>query len=163
MAAIVVAPGLGGALRYYSRSKWRKYSRSYLRRTVKRMLDRELVSIREISGKSRIVLTEKGKQRALEFSLDELKIAKQEWDGIWRLVVFDIPNKKKKEREAFRKKLKELGFLPLQESVFIFPYECKEQVDFLREILFIRDYVRLLWVKEIENEDYYESKFDLVN
>ena len=78
MAAIVIAPGLGGALRYYSRSKWRKYSRSYLRRTVKRMLDRELVSIREISGKSRIVLTEKGKQRALEFSLDELKIAKQD-------------------------------------------------------------------------------------
>ncbi len=161
-AATLVAPGLGEAFRYYSKSKWRKYRPSYLKRTVKRLLDRELVSIKEAGSKSIVKLTEKGKQKVLEFSFDEIKIPERDWDGRWRLVVFDIPNSRRKERDMFRRKLKELGFFPLQESVFIFPYECKDQIDFLRETLLVRDYVRLLLVEGIENEDYYKSKFNLL-
>ena len=161
-AAVIVAPGLGEAFRYLSRSRWRRYHKGYFRKNVKRLLDRHLLSIKEVKGKLRIVLTEKGKQKVLEFSLDKLEIPKRDWDGVWRLVVFDIPNNQRKERDMFREKLRQLGFFPLQESVFLFPYECKDQIDFLRELLGIRDCVRLLWVEEIENEDYYKSKFGLL-
>ena len=160
-SALILAPGLGEALRYYSKSRWKQYNRSYLRKNLSRLLDRELVSIKEVNGKSRIVLTEKGEQKALEFSLDDIKIEKRSLDGKWRVVVFDIPNKKKREREMFRQKLRQLGFFPLQESVFLFPYKCEDQIDFLRETLSIRDYVRLMRVERLENEDYYKSKFDL--
>jgi len=43
------------------------------------------------------------------------------WDKKWRLVVFDIPEKNRLARDALRKKLKELGFAPLQRSTWISP------------------------------------------
>ena len=55
-------------------------------------------------------------------------------DGEWRIVIFDIPEKFKKAREALRMKLKELGFLELQKSVFIFPYECEDEINFIVEV-----------------------------
>lgn len=46
----------------------------------------------------------------------------KEWDGLWRLVIFDIKEIKKKMRDLFREKLKELGFAQLQKSVWITPH-----------------------------------------
>ena len=70
-------------------------------------------------GFTRIVLTKEGQKKALKFKIDEIEIkVPAKWDGKWRIVIFDIPEKFKKAREALRRKLKDLGFLELQKSVF---------------------------------------------
>lgn len=74
------------------------------------------------------------------------------WDGKWRMVLFDIPSSMKKLRDNFRFHLKRLGFYQYQKSVFIHPYPCQEEIDFLLELYSARRYVRQLVVSEIDND-----------
>lgn len=48
------------------------------------------------------------------------------WDHLWRIVVFDIPEKKKNDRDQFREKLRRLGFFPFQKSMYITPFACEK-------------------------------------
>ena len=74
---------------------------------------------------------------------------------------FDIPERFKKAREALRNKLRELGFAKLQESVFIYPYECENEINFIVEVFLIRPFVRLIRAKHFTNEEQMKIGFDL--
>lgn len=52
----------------------------------------------------------------------------KKWDGKWRLVVFDIPAGKRKRRDIFRIRLRELGLVLYQRSVWIYPYPLEDAV-----------------------------------
>jgi len=84
------------------------------------------------------------------------------WDNLWRLVIFDIPEDKKSARMALASKLKELGFYPMQKSVYIHPYECKDEIDFIMELFDITPYVRFLRVRDIDIELDLKNRFRLV-
>jgi CRISPR-associated endonuclease Cas2 len=100
-----------------------------------------------------MTLLEKGKQKVLEYQLEEMIIKRpSSWDKKWRLVVFDIPKNLKKTREAIRAALKRLGFYQYQKSVFIHPYECKNEIDFLIEFYDTRKYIRYIIATEVDNE-----------
>lgn len=100
-----------------------------------------------------LVLSLKGKKKTQDYLLSDLQIPKpEEWDNKWRLVIFDIPDTFKNMRNIFRKKLLELGFVKLQESVFIHPYKCKEIIDFLKTEWQIKPYVLYLVVDRVESE-----------
>ena len=90
-----------------------------------------------------------------------MKIKGENWDGKWRLVVFDVPEKLKKGRNALREKLKKIGFYELQKSVFVFPYKCKDEVDFIVEFFNLRKYVRFGVLESIDNELDLKKVFDL--
>ncbi|OGD56090.1 CRISPR-associated endonuclease Cas2 [Candidatus Berkelbacteria bacterium RBG_13_40_8] len=100
-----------------------------------------------------IELTPKGQKQLKWFLIDELKISKpNEWDKKWRLVIFDIPNDKKVARNILRDKLNHLGFLKLQESVYVYPFECFAEIDLLRNLYFVKPYVQYLVADRIETE-----------
>lgn len=143
--------------------EWEKINRRRLREIVKEFYYDRLISYKEKQdGNIEIVLTEKGKLKALEGKIEELEIKKPEiWDKHWRVVIFDIPEEKRQARDALRRKLKELGFLKIQKSVFILPYECKDEIDFVVEVFGIRKYVRYMKVREITNEEELLLKFNL--
>lgn len=90
--------------------------------------------------------------RVLKEVAREMKIKRGEWDGKWRLVVFDIPERIKKARDALRGKLRELGFYELQKSVWVFPYGCKNEIDFIIEFFNLKKYVRFCILESIDNE-----------
>ena len=143
--------------------EWEKINKERLKEIIKEFYQEKLVEYKEKpDGSIEIVLTEKGKLKALEGKIDELEVKiPKTWDKLWRVVIFDIPEKKKKARDALRRKLKELGFLEFQKSVFIFPYECKDEIEFVVEVFGIRRYVRYLIDKEITNEEELLLKFKL--
>jgi len=62
-----------------------------------------------------------------KISLKEL--AKKEWDGLWRLVIFDIKEVDRVVRNKLREKLKKLGFAMWQESVYISPHPLVDEVN----------------------------------
>ncbi len=96
-------------------------------------------------------LTPKGKLQILKYlRLEKLKIKK--WDGHWRVVIFDLPETIKKWREYLRGELKNLGFYPLQESVYITPYPVTGELDSLLKEWNLRKYFHYLTVSEIDNE-----------
>ncbi|MBI2020968.1 CRISPR-associated endonuclease Cas2 [Candidatus Giovannonibacteria bacterium] len=104
-----------------------------------------------------------GKKRALVYSLDQLELKKERvWDKKWRIVIFDIPEKKKRGREALRLKLKELGFKELQKSIFAFPYKCKDEIDFVVEVFELRQYVRFIETSNLFHDADLRLHFNLV-
>lgn len=132
--------------------EWQRLNRKALKVAIKNLYQSKLIYIEEKEdGTVKLTLSDEGKQKALQYNPDSIQIKKMtKWDGLWRLVMFDIPESKKQGRDALASKLKRLGFYPLQKSVFIHPYECKDEIDFIVELFELRPYVRFLRVKDID-------------
>ena len=144
--------------------EWQKIDRKELENTIRQLYKSKIIETRENKdGTNTFVLSEKGRARALTYKFDEMKINPPErWDCKWRLVVFDVPEKKKPAREALRRKLRELGFYELQKSVLVFPYECKDEIDFIIEFFNMRPYVRFGVLETIDNDIHLRKVFSLV-
>ncbi len=110
-----------------------------------------------------VYLTEKGKEKAGWLQIDSLKISRpKKWDRQWRIVIFDISQLKKTYREAFRGKLKELGFLPLQKSVWIYPFDCRAEIEVLRKFFGLSEKeVRLIVARNIGDDKALLQQFGL--
>ena len=134
--------------------EWKKINELALRRSIKRLYQSKLIDYKENGdGTVKIVLSKNGKNKILKYNLDKVEIKKPlRWDKLWRLVIFDIPEDKSPGRKALAAKLKELGFYPIQKSVFIHPYECQDEIDFVAEIFELAPYVRFLRVKSVDTE-----------
>ncbi|MBI4159615.1 hypothetical protein HY504_00410 [Candidatus Wolfebacteria bacterium] len=132
--------------------EWQKINQQGLKRAIARLYQSKMVDYKENEdGTVSIILNESGKKRALRYSLDAITVKKpKHWDGLWRVVIFDIPEGLKRGRDALAEKLVQLGFRHLQKSVFIFPYECRDEVDFVVEVFGLRRYVRFLLVKKTD-------------
>ena len=144
--------------------EWKKINERSLRESIRKLYQSKIIDYRENNdGTVKLTLTEAGKKRALLYDLDKMKINKPpKWDNLWRLVIFDIPEDKKPARMALASKLKELGFYPMQKSVFIYPHECKDEIDFITEIFDIAPFVRFLRVKDIDIELDLKNRFRLL-
>lgn len=143
--------------------EWRKINERNLRIAIKNLYKSKIVDYKEnIDGTVRVVLTEMGRSKILKYDLDKIEIKKPaRWDKLWRLVVFDIPEDKNLGRKALAAKLKELGFYPMQKSVFIHPYECKDEIDFITEMFELTPYVRFLRVKDVDIELDLKERFHM--
>jgi DNA-binding transcriptional regulator PaaX len=131
-------------------------------RSITYLKRRRLVSIATKDEHEILTLTEKGKKTVLQFDLDKIIIKKpRKWDGYWRLVLFDIPEKHKLGREALRTKLKQLGFYQLQKSCFIHPFDCRSEITFISEIFEVAPYVNFILVKDLEGAGELQKYFDL--
>ncbi|HMQ01761.1 MAG TPA: hypothetical protein PKD79_01680 [Candidatus Doudnabacteria bacterium] len=66
----------------------------------------------------------------------------KERDGVWKIVIFDIPEKQRQIRNVIRAKLVSLGFEKWQNSIWISPYilapEIEEELNELAKHYFIR-------------------------
>jgi len=108
-----------------------------------------------------VSLTAKGKLALLSSRLDNIKNKKHKWDGKWRMVAFDIPEKYKKGRDSLRNKLKKAGFNELQESVLVTPYDCLKEIKALVDFFKLGKYVRFGILLSIDNEKYFEKLYKL--
>ena len=144
--------------------EWKKINERSLRESIKKLYQSKIIDYKENNnGTVELILTDAGKKKILLYDLEKLKIDKPpKWDNLWRLVIFDIPENKKQARMAMSSKLKELGFYPMQKSVFIHPYECKDEIDFVTELFNIVPYVRFLRVKDIDIELDLKNRFHLI-
>ena len=71
-------------------------------------------------------LTEAGRLRALG-GCDPVARWKRHWDGRWRMVLFDVPQKRASARVRLRRSLAERGFGYLQNSVWITPDPLRDE------------------------------------
>jgi phenylacetic acid degradation operon negative regulatory protein len=126
---------------------------------VYQLKKRGVVKIEKKDGKNFVVLTRKG---VLETLLIKANIQKQKnWDGKWRLIIFDIPIAANLERDRLRGLLKRYGFKKLQASVFINPFPLnREAVDYLGQTG-LDKFIRLLKVEEMDNDADLKKHFGL--
>jgi DNA-binding transcriptional regulator PaaX len=102
----------------------------------------------------RIFATKKGEAKFKKYKFSNLKIKiPRKWDKKFRIISFDIPNSRGIQRNAFRAKLKELGFYSTQKSVWIHPYNCIEEIKVLMEFLGLTDkQVQIFTAEKIEDK-----------
>lgn len=130
---VLVSPALGiagfflgyGALTYLFR-------KSDFNREVKRLQKKGYVALTKTEKGWLIKILKKGRRRYKEIELANLKLSKnQKWDGLWRFFVFDIPEKMRSRRDSLREKLKSLGLYNMQRSVFVYPFDCRKELEFV--------------------------------
>ena len=131
VASVVVFPGLAHVINAIEKQIG---DRKRARRSLYNLKNRGLIKVSKHNNQIRIILTEKGKKRINKYRIENLKIPKPPvWDKRWRMVMFDIPEHNKSGREQVRRNLYRWGFVKIQKSVFIYPYQCEEAIDILRE------------------------------
>lgn len=54
------------------------------------------------------------------------------WDGKWRVLVFDISERRRRVRNQLRRLLEGAGFMRIQDSVWVYPYPCDEFISLVR-------------------------------
>ena len=107
------------------------------------MGDKNLI-IKEFSeGKVIYKLTQKGINKNILEQKDT-----QKWDGRWRIVIFDIPEKQRSIRYFLRSKLKEWEFINWQKSVWATKKNCTIPLRHLIKELNIEN-----WVLVIESDN----------
>ena len=115
------------------------------------------------SGGSRIELTEKGKRLSEELALrDELHPEKQKkWDYKWRIIMFDVWERRRNVRDELRHTLKEFGFVKIQDSAWVYPYPCEKLLVFLRTHLKLGRGILYVVADEVEHDEPLRKHFNL--
>ena len=115
------------------------------------------------NGKKSVEITAAGR-RALALQLArQTKPArkKRRWDHRYRLVMFDIPQSRKNVRDRLRLLMRECGFLRVQNSVWLSPYDCEELVTLIKTDLRLGTSVLYAVVEQIENDSWIKRHFGL--
>ena len=95
-------------------------------RSLKNMVSDGFIECLNSDNKSYFRLTKEGKQKLNSINLEcESSLVSTKWDGYWRIILLDLPEERKNEREALRYLLKKAGFVCVKNSVWIsmYPFE----------------------------------------
>ena len=137
--------------------------KSKMFKKLRSLESQQLISLKEKKGEVTITLEKAGTERTLRYHMDEMTIPRPaSWDHKWRLILFDIPEEHKVARNYFHDKIEALGFIQLQHSAYIHPFECHNEIEFIRSLLGLKSYVKMLVVDKVEGEASLRKSFDLL-
>ena len=159
-----MAPGMAPLLKYLNRGKIAR-NRMYERVSIalNKLEKRGFVQVTGEYAKRRVKLTRKGEKEIEKIETKEYTIPPQVmWDGKWRVLMFDVSEKRRRVRNQLRAMLESVGFVRLQDSVWVYPYPCEEYVQLVRAHL--RSGVgelRVLVAEALEKDSLLRSHFEL--
>lgn len=163
LSMAVLAPNALQSLEMFYGNKKKGFHQYYINNVINRLKNKGFIEFRKKNGKTFIYLTEKGRQNLLKYQLQELTIKKpKKWDKKWRILIFDIKEYKRQLRDSLRKELVNLGFLRLQDSVWVYPYECEEIVIMLKSYFHFGKEVLYITAEKIENDEWLKKEFNLI-
>ncbi len=115
------------------------------------------------NGVRGLYVTHKGKIRRDAALRDMfLKVGQREkWDGKWRIIIFDVPEKYRKRRDFLRTELCAYGFMQLQKSVWVTPYKIADNFTDVIESMGVRKYVNFAVADTWYNERELLKKFTI--
>lgn len=162
LAIAAIAPNSLQMLKMFGIDK-KRYKSQSVYKALKRMEKQNIIKVvKETDSKTTISITRDGKKKLVEYNIDDMEIKKPKiWDGKWRIISFDIPEKQKTAREALRTKLKDFDFYHLQKSLFACPFPCRDEIDFVSEIFKIRKHITYFETSNITNELAMKKYFNL--
>ncbi|MBU6388683.1 hypothetical protein KGQ72_02335 [Patescibacteria group bacterium] len=132
--AIAFAAIAGNAVRLLNYLPNEKYNLKYRMKSVaSRLVAKGYANWVGRDGKKFLRITPKGRKAlAFEQAKVELKDQKKKWDGRWRMVAFDVPERRRAVRLRLRTVMREIGFIRLQDSVWVYPYDCEDFIALLK-------------------------------
>ncbi len=158
----VLAPNALQAFGMISKAIERK--RKYeIKSSLSKLTDRDLVEfVKNKNGNKFAKLTEKGERILRMSESNGYKIKKpKKWDGMWRVITFDIKEEKRATRDNIRQTLKTMGFCQLHKSVWVYPYDCEDLITLLKADFKIGKDLLYLVAYKIEHEKPLLNHFNL--
>lgn len=101
-------------------------SKYAINRSIKGLVEAGLIEYLASPQSQYARLTKEGRRKAHSIKLEgENTLVDTTWDGYWRMILLDLPEDRKSEREALRYLLKKAGFVCVKNSVWIsiLPFE----------------------------------------
>ena len=124
------------------------YKKSNLKRNIYRLLKTEEIEKVVKNGQPYLRLSNRGKKIiARDFSL--IALQNKPWDGYWRIIAYDIPEKYKKTRHLLQQELQTLGFGMMQKSIYISPHDLAEDIQEYLESNHLSDFAFVSVAKRI--------------
>ncbi len=155
----LVAPNAIQVLEQCGWIKTRRSPRATINRSIERLERAGLVK-KDESGF--VVLTKKGERRLSEVERADYELPKpSRWDGKWRIVSFDIKEKRKEVRALLRATLEAVGFVHLHHSVWVYPHDCAEFISLLKADYHTGVEVLYIIADYIENDGWLRRRFEL--
>ena len=146
---------------FTSKEEW-KDSDSYnrYRQTVYHLRRHGIIDIKFTpAGQRFLELTKKGEMELLMAQAWLNRPA--EWDGKWRIILFDIPESANTKRDKLRRLLIKAGFAKLQASIYISPYPLnRSAIDNLKTTGLI-SFIRIGRLEELDDDSDLRKKFNL--
>ena len=133
------------------------------RTALGRLVAQGYIAFEKRDGKQYARITEEG-SKILAFEQEKARLSnikKKRWNGRWRVVIFDVPERRRVVRDRLRDIMKEVGFVRLQDSVWVFPYDCEDFITLLKAELKIGVAILYMVVEHIENDKYLREHFGL--
>ena len=123
---------------------------------------RKYIEIFEENNVQKLRMTDKGKEKLLKLNIADIKIViPKKWDKKWRMVTFDVPEEYRQGRDTLRDILRRLGFYKLQQSVFIHPYECEDEIKKLCSFFDLTDRVYYVRTELFDGDEKIRRHFNL--
>ena len=152
IAIALTAPNLLGAIGKINQNFPSDKKRSLIQ-AFYNLQNRRLIKKKKQGNRVFFTITPKGRAVFFKDYIKKIKINKpRKWDGLWRVVIFDIPIKKNNERDILRDRLKYLGFFQFQKSAFISPFPCQMELEAILEYYGLFEYVTYLEAQKISGE-----------
>ncbi len=154
-------PNAARLLRYFPGYKKGARFNYKAKTALGRLVAKGCVVFVEEDGKRYARITEKG-ERMLQMETEKVAIAKKRrWDRRWRVVIFDIPERRKSMRVSLRRFMQEYGFVRLQDSVWIYPYDCEDLITLAKANFHVGADVLYMIVERLENDKHLRKHFEL--
>ena len=142
--------------RELDRKKWGEFHRE-----INKLRNKKRINVSQNpDGSYNVEITNLGKKLVGRYDLDELTIKNpKQWDGFWRFCSFDIPGSKKQARQALLSKLKELGFIMAQKSLWTHPFECREELAVIAKAFEVEPYIHFFVAHDLDKDMLLRKKF----
>jgi DNA-binding transcriptional regulator PaaX len=163
LSLAVAAPNAVQLLKMFRRSNPRHRSEKYMTGVIGKLQRRGLLDVKKNKKGSFVCLTKKGEWELLKYKLKEKSLQKRRWDGKWRVVIFDIKESRRDLRDSIRMDIVTFGFVRLQDSVWVYPYDCEDLIALLKVHCKIGTEVLYLLSEKVENDVWLRKKFKLIS
>ena len=140
----------------------RRYSYGAIYKTISALDKSGCIRYTKTQEGCRVSLTKKGRERLLVYELGLKHFQpKGKWDKKWRLLVFDIPESRRLLRDQIRSTLKQFGFYRLQDSVWVYPYDCQYILELLRTKYHVRHDALFICAEHLDEDRWLKKHFSL--
>ncbi len=159
LAMAMVAPNALQVLEQFGLVQGRRRSRATINRSVARL---ERFGLVRRDNRGFVILTDKGVKRLFEIKRADYELPKPtRWDRKWRIVSFDIKEKRKRVRALLRTTLQQVGFVHLHHSVWVYPHDCEDFLSLLKADYHIGVEILYIIAEYIENDQWLRRHFGL--
>lgn len=153
LAELTTPVTIGRAFQSLETQEFFRKKRTSSRSTISYLLAKKFVLGRGGRGRKEFQLTEEG-LHYLFAKFPPLKFKNRPWDGLWRVVIYDIPEKENRLRDRLRYELRRLGYRFMQKSVWLTPWAVEEDLEIFlkKEKLWGRVLVMKSWLPPRESQ-----------